>query len=87
MSHYQLSTINLISVGLNIQRVLAQRSSDGDLSPTVTFAHISFPLLPLAAQVATKSSALRCVRINMLVKRFMADGQLCLNLLFIPLQT
>ena len=71
----------------NMQRALSQRPSFGDLPPTVQFVCIKFPFLLLTAQVPPKSTALSFVRINMLVKCFMADEQLYRNLLWTPLQT
>ena len=46
----------------------------------------TFSLLLLAAQILPKNPALSLVRINMLVKRLMADRQSCCNLLRSPLQ-
>ena len=60
---------------LNMQGSIAQGSSVGDLSPTIPSTRITLPLLLLAAQVLPKSAALRFVRIDKLVKRFMTDGQ------------
>jgi len=59
---------------LNMQGSIAQGPSVGYFSTTVTSTRIAFPLLLLAAQVLPKSTAVRFVCINMLVKRFMADG-------------
>ena len=68
-----------------MQGALAQRSSVGDLPPPISPTRIKFPLLFLAAQTLPKNSALSLVRINMLVKRLMADGQLGGDLLGTPL--
>jgi len=71
---------------LNMQGSITQGPSVGDLSAPIPSTRIAFPLLLLAAQVLPKSTALRFVCINMLVKRFMADGQLGGYLLRAPLQ-
>ena len=60
----------------NMQGPIAQRSSVGDLSTPISPARITFPLLLLAAQVLPKSTALRFIRVNMLVKRLIAYRQL-----------
>jgi len=58
----------------------------GDLSTAIPSTRLTFPLLLLAAQILPKSTALRFVRINMLVKRFMAEGQFGNDLFGTPLQ-
>ena len=60
---------------LNMQGSIAQGPSVGDLSSAIPSTRVTFPLLLLAAQVLPKRTALRFVCINMLVKRFMTDGQ------------
>ena len=60
---------------LNMQGSIAQGSSVGDLSPTISPTRVTLPLLLLTAQVLPKCSPLSLVRINKLVKRFMTDGQ------------
>ena len=70
----------------NMQGPIAQRPSVGDLPPSISPTRVTLSLLLQAAQTLPKNSALSLVRINMLVKRLMADGQSCCNLLRTPLQ-
>ena len=64
-----------------MQRAVAQRSSVGDLTSTVTSPGIALSPLLMTAQVLPKCSPQSIVRINMLINGFMADGQLRGNLL------
>ena len=66
---------------LFIKWAIAQRPSVGDLSPAVSSHGIAFLLLLLTAQVLPKNPTQSLVRINMLIKSFMAVGQLRGNLL------
>ena len=68
-----------------MQWPIAQRPPVGDLPASISPTRIALPLLLLAAQTLPKNSALSLLRINMLVKRLMADGQYCCNLLRTPL--
>ena len=64
----------------NMQGLLAQRPSVGDLSSPVPPTCIALPLFLLTAQVLPKRPALRLVGINMLIIGFRADGQHARNL-------
>ena len=76
---------HLAASSFNMQGALAQRSSVGELPPPISPIRITLSFLPLTAQVLPKNPALCFVRINMLVKRLMADGQCFCNLLRTPL--
>jgi hypothetical protein len=56
-------------------------------APSILPTRVALSLLLMAAQVLTKTSALGFVRINMLVKRLLADGQSCCNFFQTPLHT
>jgi len=76
-----------LASSFNMPAPIAQRTSVVDLPLTVTSARKTFPLLILAAQVLPKNPALHFARINILVHRLMAVGQLGGDLLGNPLQT
>ena len=69
----------------NMQCPIAQRPPVGDLPVSISPTRIALPLLLLEAQTLPKNSGLSLVSINILVKRLMADGQSCCNLLRTPL--
>ena len=71
----------------NMQGPIAQRPSVGDLSTPISPARVALSLLLLAVQALPKSAVLRFIRVNMLLKRLVADGQLRGDLLRAPLQT
>ena len=70
-----------------MQGPIAQRPSVGDLPSSISHTRVALSLLLLAAQVLPKSTALRFIRVNMLVKRLVADGILRGDLLRASLQT
>ena len=71
---------------LNMHRSVAQGASVRDLAPSVPTARLALSLLLLAAKVLPQRAASSFVRVNMPVKRLMADWQLASNLLRAPLQ-
>ena len=70
----------------DMRRPITQGASVRDLAPSVPTARVALSLLLLAAKVLPQRAASSLVRINMLVKRLMADWQLACNLLRAPLQ-
>lgn len=71
---------------LNMHRPVAQGASVRNLAPSVPTARVALSLLLLAAKVLPQRAASSFVRVNMPVKRLMADWQLASNLLRAPLQ-
>ena len=70
----------------DMRRPITQGASVRDLAPSVPTARVALSLLLLAAKVLPQRAASSLVRVNMLVKRLMADWQLACNLLRAPLQ-
>jgi len=66
---------------LNMHRPVAQGASVRNLAPSVPTARVALSLLLLAAKVLPQRAASSFVRVNMPVKRLMADWQLASNLL------
>ena len=70
----------------DMRRPITQGASVRDLAPSVPTARVALSFLLLAAKVLPQRAASSLVRVNMLVKRLMADWQLACNLLRAPLQ-
>ena len=70
-----------------MRRPITQGASVRDLAPSVPTTRVALSLLLLAAKVRPRHAASSLVRVNILVKRLMADGQLACNLLRAPLQS
>ena len=70
----------------DMRRPITQGAPMWNLAPPVPPARIALSLLLLAAKVLPQRAASSLVRVNMLVKRLMADWQLTCNLLRAPLQ-
>ena len=67
--------------GFNIRWTLADGASVDNLTPSLNPACVSLFSLSLASQILPKSPSSRFIRIDMLIKRFMANWQLCSDLL------
>ena len=70
----------------DMRRPITQGASVRDMAPSVPTARVGLSLLLLAAKVLPQGAASSHVRVNMLVKRLMADWQLACNMLRAPLQ-
>ena len=70
----------------DMRRPITQGESVRDLAPSFPPARVALSILLLAAKVLPQRAASSLVRVNMLVKRLMADWQLASNLLKTPLQ-